>query len=608
MSRRSDRCVAWAIFAFVALVYSLTMCRTIYTGDDGDFETAMATGGICHPTGYPLFVLLGRAALFVFAPIFHEPAGRVNFLTALFGAGAVCLFVRFLAALAIPRGVCIAASLLLAFAPTLWQQSLSCEVYSLTALFLSGTLYLTARLERGDNLLRPLAFVYGLSLTNNLMMALLLPGFVAVVWKRIGWKPVLASAPYFLFPLALYFYLPLAANLSHSPVLWGDPGVPGRFFAHASGAQYQPLMFSQPLAEWPLRLWRYFKHSLIPEFSLGAIWLVVPGCLALWKERRAMLALTVWIFFVDVIYATNYSIVDIYVYYIPSYLCVAFWIAAGCETVGKTAKRRLRALLWPLAVLTVLFPVIVMSLHLAATDKSAAFLEEDYGKNILRSAPQNAVILTRSSVTFTLWYFKWVRGERPDVAVLDVGLLEGTVGAGDFWYLSQSRRQWPSLPSPTGLTHDQIVSGSYLRSVIGEAFRAGRPVIYVGDDLLDQREVQAGQPSLYERLKPFRRTAWGVAQRLFPSDRAPSDAALLSENAAYWESATARGVYDRALERTDPLQRYILHRYFVAHKETGLLAQRLGNRDLARQHLVAAGLIEGDAEIRAALTKLHQPE
>ncbi len=114
-------------------------------------------------------------------------------MTALFGAASVALFYRF-AALIVPseqRFFAATAALLFAFSPTLWQQSLSCEVYSLTCLFLAALLYLAAlwhqtpqdtRESRG--LLRLLAFVYGLSLTNHLTMALFLPGFLFFVLTR----------------------------------------------------------------------------------------------------------------------------------------------------------------------------------------------------------------------------------------------------------------------------------------------------------------------------------------------------------------------------------------------------------------------------------------
>ena len=239
MSSLSDRKIAWLLFAIAALLYTLTMCRTIYTGDDGDFELAMATLGVCHPTGYPLFTLLGRAFLLGLAPIIDEPAKRVNLMTALFGAAAVAMFFRFVAALIASRVVAISAALLLAFAPTLWQQSLSCEVYTLTALFLCTVLWLSVRLERGERVLAPLVLVYGLALTNNLTMSLFLPGFLLFAWRKVGFKKLFVYLPLFLLPLLLYAYVPLAAKLGNSPLKWGDPQTWPRFLQHVNGSQYR---------------------------------------------------------------------------------------------------------------------------------------------------------------------------------------------------------------------------------------------------------------------------------------------------------------------------------------------------------------------------------
>src|SRR5262249_18279037 len=42
-----------------ALLYLRTLCPTVYLGDSGEICTAIASGGITHPPGYPLFSLLG---------------------------------------------------------------------------------------------------------------------------------------------------------------------------------------------------------------------------------------------------------------------------------------------------------------------------------------------------------------------------------------------------------------------------------------------------------------------------------------------------------------------------------------------------------------------
>jgi hypothetical protein len=195
---RGDRWIGVGLFLLVFLVYGRTLCPTVYTGDDGDFLTAMATGGVAHPTGYPLFTLLGRLALvppagadvpeaLARALTGHPdgPALRVNLMTALFGAAAAALFFRFLARLVPGRPWAAAAALLLAFAPTPWQQSLSCEVYALTCLFLALLLYLAALWYEHpgrDGLLGLMAFAYGLALTNHVTVALFLPGSSSWCW------------------------------------------------------------------------------------------------------------------------------------------------------------------------------------------------------------------------------------------------------------------------------------------------------------------------------------------------------------------------------------------------------------------------------------------
>ena len=600
MPRLSDTKIAWLLFALATIVYALTMCRTIYTGDDGDFETAMYTLGVCHPTGYPLFTLLGRAFLFGLAPLIEEPAARINLMTALFGAGAVAMFYRFVASVVPSRAVSVSAALLLAFAPTLWQQSLSCEVYTLTALFLCTILWLSVRLERGESVLKALVLVYGLSLTNNLTMALFLPGFLVLALRKVGLKKLLVLLPLFLLPLLLYAYVPLAAHFSDSPLKWGDPQTWPRFFQHVNGSQYRPLMFTQPLATWHLRLWSYASGALWKEFGGVFLAFVVPGMIALGKHQRPILALTGWVFLVDIIYATNYAISDIYVYYIPSYLCVAVWIAVGMGQVGTWLSGKWPRMARPLAILTLLVPLVQMTTHLATTEKSSNFIEADFAANILTSSPKNAVVLATNNTVFTLWYLKFVKHQRPDVTVLNVDLLEGTLYHDESWYFVHLQHQWPGLPSPYGLTRKATTDGTYLQLLVRTALAEDRPVLLVSDDRQDNHSAEVGLPSLNQRLQPFVRAPWGINQRLYEPGNVPENTALLAQNTALWPQLKVRGVYQNDKE-SDPLQLHVIVRYFSAHKALALLAEKQGQRALAREHYTGASLIFRDSEVEAGL-------
>jgi hypothetical protein len=602
----SEKKIAWLLFFTAAAVYVLTMCRTIYTGDDGDFELAMATLGVCHPTGYPLFTLLGRAFLLGLAPVIDEPAMRVNLMTALFGAGAVAMFYRFVAALVSGRPVAVSAALLLAFAPTLWQQSLSCEVYTLTALFLCTILWLSVRLEQGEAVLKTLVLVYGLSLTNNLTMGLFLPSFLIFAWRKVGFKKLIVLLPFFLLPLMLYAYVPLAAKFGSSPVKWGDPQTWPRFFEHISGSQYRPLMFVEPLATWHLRLWRYAHDALLKEFGGHFLVFVIPGVIALWKKQRALLALTGWVFISGTVYATNYAISDIYVYYIPSYICVAAWIAAGLELFCSWLSQVCPKLLRPLTLLLVLTPLTQMTTHLAATDKSSNYLEADFAQNILRSAPPRAVILITGSHMFTLWYLKWVKHQRPDVIIMDVNLLEGTLYQKTNWYFTSVHQQWPSISPMTGFSPQVVAEGLYVQGLVRIAFEENRPVLLLSHEQLDSQRLKADQPSLNERLGAFIRVPWGVARRLYTSGTEPSAVEILAQNEALWATFQTRGVYTGGKDG-DPLQFSLLMYYFDAHKALAHLAEKHGQSELAHEHYVGANLLFRDPEVEAGLKRLSVP-
>ena len=52
--------VAVGLSLFLFVVYALGASRTIYVGDSGELITAVYLLGVPHPSGYPLFVMLGK--------------------------------------------------------------------------------------------------------------------------------------------------------------------------------------------------------------------------------------------------------------------------------------------------------------------------------------------------------------------------------------------------------------------------------------------------------------------------------------------------------------------------------------------------------------------
>ena len=138
-----DLCVS----ALALVVYLATLAPTVTTGDSGELITAAATLSLAHPTGYPLYLLLGHAFIRVFG--FLSPAVAMNLFSALAALGA-CLVVRRLALeLTRDRIAAVAMALLFAFSASMWSQATVARVYALGALLLALSLLELVRLREG---------------------------------------------------------------------------------------------------------------------------------------------------------------------------------------------------------------------------------------------------------------------------------------------------------------------------------------------------------------------------------------------------------------------------------------------------------------------------
>src|SRR5262249_19026364 len=98
----------------VFLIYAIGACRTIYGGDSGELVAAVYTLGIPHPSGYPLYVLLGK--LFTLLVPVGEVAFRMSLFSAAAGAAAVAVVYALCRRMDLGRVASLVASLLVAFA------------------------------------------------------------------------------------------------------------------------------------------------------------------------------------------------------------------------------------------------------------------------------------------------------------------------------------------------------------------------------------------------------------------------------------------------------------------------------------------------------------
>ncbi len=415
--RRLARFATVALLGLPLLVYLQTLSPTIGEADSFEFQVAAKVLGVAHPTGYPLYTLLGR--LFIFLPV-GDAAYRVNLTSPVFATLAVLFLYLTVARLSGRRAAALVAALAFAFSPTFWSQAVVAEVYALNAFFVALLLYLVVARDPAPATSgwRLPAFLYGLSLTNHLTMVLLAPALAAsVLWRRglnvLGrwrrWPAVVGMA---LSPLLLYLYIPLR---------WPALGLGGTL-AWITGRRWSGTL---RLDSWlhDSERYRIVARFALEEYGRVGVALALAGLLwLLWRRRRAGLSLVVaWVAYA--FYALNYLIPDISAFLIPAHLVMAVGIGAATAALLAWLSTRARPLVAPCTLLVALLPLSMAWTHWPVVDHSQAGRGElAWGRYVLGlDIPPDASILADSGKVAPLHYLTAVEGVRRDLETTAMG-------------------------------------------------------------------------------------------------------------------------------------------------------------------------------------------
>lgn len=463
----SPRWVGLVVALFAFAVYMKTLAPSVAFIDSGELAAVACTLGIAHPTGYPLFTLLGW--VFSKLPLAGEEIVRLNIMAAVFCAAGVFVFFQLIHLLltitskAKTDGAVLVASagasLLLAFSETYWSQATSVEVYSLHVLFLSLTLFCFVKAdfyrrsemetENGKGRVSEIswwmvfAFTLGLAFTNHMTIILLAPGLLYLYFATQGggrnsWRRILRMGIPFVLGLSVYLYLPM--RVAQGTILnWGNPVTLERFLWHLSGKQFRVWLFSSTEAAG--RQLSYFVNTLPHEFAYGGAILAFAGVILLFRVGMKLAIGVLLLFLTCVFYSINYDIHDIDAYFLLAYVCTA--LLSGFALLQLYSWLRRVTALSPRIVgaLIVVASLVPLGVHYRMNDESSNYLVEDYTKNMFASVKPNALVI---SYQWDFWvsaayYYQVVKGIRTDIAVVDKELLRRS------WYLLQLERRHPWL-------------------------------------------------------------------------------------------------------------------------------------------------------------------
>jgi hypothetical protein len=488
---------AW-VAALVALwVYAVTLSPTVtwrnYGEDSGDLLVASATLGIPHPTGYPLYVVLGRVASLV--PI-GSLAYRINLVSAIAGAAGTYFLARWILELA-PRAFgplaavfgALAGSLLYAFSRGAWSQSVLAEVYTLNIAILGATLWSLARADRGGGLrwLYLSAYLFGLGLTNHLLILAAAPALLIAAGRRVASREIGLSGTVLLLLLVFWgatldLYLPIRA--SRGPEFsWGVPNTAERLWWVLTGAQYARNFLERSVSEavrhfvpgrWPLdfgaglavlgagfaglvvlAVQRLGRREAEPDD--GGVQPLLPGLAALLASVTLLSA---------------YSIQDDVGYWMPvAYLACGI---AGVGLAGLWGHSRSRVLRAAIATATAGFLLWGVARSYREVDASNDLVPYLYARRSIEAVEPNALIVSEyDGRTFALWFYKATefRKSHPDLVVVYKYLLVWD------WYRFHLAKRYPGLAVPPGSQDlDELLNRIVARNI------RRRPVYLVRDD------------------------------------------------------------------------------------------------------------------------------
>jgi len=472
-------------FAFITgiivfTIYLYTLSPSISGGDSSELAAVQATLGIAHPTGYPLFTMIGY--FFSLLPIPFTTIYKLNLLSAIFATGGIIVFYliskllldnfseilelkkidenQLLFGFNLSEDFKITASafgsFLLAFSPIYWYQSTSVEVYSLHLLLLNLNIYYLlkaylAKVDKHDSFVKKykpwilVSIFLAFGFTNHLTTVYLVPGIIYLFFikNKFTVQSIKVGALMILLFIIVagIIYLYISIRASQEPAFnWGNPNTIEKMIYHITGGQFHGHLFNNwdtPKYQSAYFIWTLFRSDLW-QFNLG-IFISLIGFIPLYFYQRKLLIFFSLLLFTNIIISTNYLIPDINAYFLLSYVILSLTTVVGLLTIKGLIKSRNISN----SVIAFLFITIIgaqLYANYSQVDRSDNFMYADYTGELLKRLEKNAVIVTNQNGPFYFpsLYLQRVNNIRPDVSVICLSFQTD-------WYFEQIKKTNPDL-------------------------------------------------------------------------------------------------------------------------------------------------------------------
>lgn len=431
--------------------------------DGGDLITATYTGGIAHPTGYPLYMFLAR----LFQSIhFGSLAYRTSLMSAVATVFSAALIYEIVARTLSEPGskqawlAALMAGYTFGLAPLVWSQAVITEVYALHAFLIALILYLFVvpiKNMKPKILERLRGFILGLAMGNHVTTIFMFP-LILVSENKVNSDSaklhyafsLIRQLVWFSIGLSIYLTLPLRA-LTTPPVNWGNPVTLERFWWLVSGELYRSYYLRFEFNDILGRM-QAWASLLLQQFGWLGVTLGIVGLILFFNPSRLYLG-SIWIGLVYSLFSFIYLSDDSNIYLIPLYISFAIWVGLGVGNILRKFSFRPTGVTLGALFLFVCYYAIRIPGYVGQVDASKDLRAEEFGRQVMIDAPKNALVFVKGDrAVFTIWYFHFALQERPDLIVIAEELLHFD------WYLDTLRGIYPSLDVPTPFPWSQTIA------------------------------------------------------------------------------------------------------------------------------------------------------
>ncbi len=423
-------------FAAVMIIYLRTMMPGPAFMDTGEFQTVTYVLGVAHPTGYPLYTIVGK--LFGTLIPIGSWAYRMNLLSALSVAIAAAMLTVLALRYRVSLLVAVIAALGFACSLNTWRAADHADPYTLTVM-IGAALWLMAMKWKDTGERRwlwTMALVSGVGLGSTGVLSMELPAIILyalAVQPRKFFRPttMIVAGLLGVFGLVgIYLYLPIRASM-HPPLNYGNTYTWRGFQFVALGGQVGGII--NYLTWEGLRIFLHALPRVVDWYGewltpaglalVGLLALIGLGALAV---REWRLALCVVLGFIIPVYPTlTMPINDTTHYLLISNWLLFFAAAVGTEVLVMNPLRNLnygsfRQSLTPIAYAVLLWlPFGLAQANWSGADMHGYHDAEILAREVFAKVKPHAVIFCWWGPSNALWYGHFVEGLRPDVDVYD---------------------------------------------------------------------------------------------------------------------------------------------------------------------------------------------